>query len=37
MTDDIFVLAVKFRCGIDVSREGDPCVHVSCKIDEVGK
>ena len=33
---DIFVLTVKFRCGILVSREGNQCMHVSCKIDEEG-
>ena len=36
MTDDIFVLGVKFRCGIPICREGDQCMHISCKIDDSG-
>jgi len=31
MTDDIFVLAVKFRCGIPICRDGDQCMRISCK------
>ena len=34
MTDDIFVLGVKFRCGIPICREGDQCMYLSCKTDD---
>ena len=36
MTDDILVLADKFRCGIPIWRDGDQCMHISCKADGSG-
>ena len=37
MTDDIFVLAVKFRCGIPVCREGDLFFMFLAKLMRMGR